>query len=521
MLSFPLREARTLLLVAASSCTLAGGLLAGDFNNDGFDDLALGVPGETVGNVPAGAVAILYGRSGGISATAVPDQVFHQDSPGVPGSAELGDAFGSMVIAGDFNGDGFDDLAVGVKGEDFFFGGSNKPDAGVISLIFGSAAGLSTTAIALQQFRAATPRQFTGFGSVMAADDFDDDGFDDLAIGIAGDVVGTITAGTVQVLYGTPTGPDSANRQIWSQNSSGVLDSSESGDAFGCALACSDFDNNGTADLAIGAFGEDLATSNVGMVHVFFSIPGTGLTASSDLTFAQGVGGVPGIQTSDDRFGFSLAAIPHGVSGLAIGCPNDFDSPLRSGSVLVLPPNGLSVAGSTFISQNIVAGFAAPTASDKFGSSLVLSDFGRLFFPSGGADLVIGVPGGTGLLGTNLVPNAGLVIVLYGRNGSFDFAHPQRWGQGNAGLAEVAESGDAFGSVLCAGNYGKDSLQDLVIGVPAEDSGLVDTGVAHVLYADILNGLSATGSQVWSQDSSSVEEIAEIGDRFGSSASGR
>jgi hypothetical protein len=44
----------------------AAAQLRADFNNDGAEDLAIGVPGETVGtSFSAGAVNVLYGSIGG------------------------------------------------------------------------------------------------------------------------------------------------------------------------------------------------------------------------------------------------------------------------------------------------------------------------------------------------------------------------------------------------------------------------------------------------------------------------
>ena len=41
-------------------------LAAGDFNNDGRDDLAIGSPGEDIGNLAdAGAVSVIYGTGPG------------------------------------------------------------------------------------------------------------------------------------------------------------------------------------------------------------------------------------------------------------------------------------------------------------------------------------------------------------------------------------------------------------------------------------------------------------------------
>ena len=80
-------------------------LAAGDFNGDGFDDLAVGEPGESVINV--GRVHIFYGGGAGIAL-----QAGHSFVDPVQFSAE--DQFGSVLAAGNFNGDTFDDLAIGM-----------------------------------------------------------------------------------------------------------------------------------------------------------------------------------------------------------------------------------------------------------------------------------------------------------------------------------------------------------------------------------------------------------------------
>jgi len=75
---------------------------AGDFNNDGFADLAIGARSEGVGDVCcAGAVNVLYGSAGGLQATSPDDQFWNQDSPGVRDTAEDSDWFGYSLGAWD------------------------------------------------------------------------------------------------------------------------------------------------------------------------------------------------------------------------------------------------------------------------------------------------------------------------------------------------------------------------------------------------------------------------------------
>ena len=108
-----------------------------DFNGDGFADLAVGAPGEAVGSlVGAGALNVLNGSATGLQPSA---DVFFQGSGGVAGTAEHDDGFGAAVAKGDFNDDGFFDLAVGVPGE--VVGG--VLDAGVITVLFGSGGGIT------------------------------------------------------------------------------------------------------------------------------------------------------------------------------------------------------------------------------------------------------------------------------------------------------------------------------------------------------------------------------------------
>jgi FG-GAP-like repeat len=121
-----------------STTTQAGGGLQADFNNDGFADLAVGVAGENLGaNGNAGAVTILYGTASGLTGTG--SRLFTQDSPGVGSSAEGEDDFGWTIAAGDFDGDGFADLAVGVWRENV----GAAANGGAVNVLYGTTGGLT------------------------------------------------------------------------------------------------------------------------------------------------------------------------------------------------------------------------------------------------------------------------------------------------------------------------------------------------------------------------------------------
>ena len=91
-------------------------LAAGDFDGDGLVDLAVSTPDEEVGDAEgAGLIHILFG--GITSITSSGSQMITEDDIG--GTAKLNEHFGAALASGDFNRDGYDDLAVGAPGEDF------------------------------------------------------------------------------------------------------------------------------------------------------------------------------------------------------------------------------------------------------------------------------------------------------------------------------------------------------------------------------------------------------------------
>lgn len=115
--------------------------VSSDFNGDGIQDLAIGVPLEDIGGIfNAGAVHVLYGSLAGLQTSSPVDQFWRQDSPGVDNFSEPGDEFGHSLASGDFNNDGYGDLAIGVREDLGVF-----DSAGAVNVLYGSSIGLRTS----------------------------------------------------------------------------------------------------------------------------------------------------------------------------------------------------------------------------------------------------------------------------------------------------------------------------------------------------------------------------------------
>jgi hypothetical protein len=126
---------------------LGATLATGDFDADGVTDLAIGVPGElAAGLVGAGGVHVLYGTDGA-ALSPVGANFWNRDVAGVLGSPEEGDAFGTTLTVGNFDGQDGEDLAIGVPMADVYasLGGALQANAGSLNVLYsGGGAGLST-----------------------------------------------------------------------------------------------------------------------------------------------------------------------------------------------------------------------------------------------------------------------------------------------------------------------------------------------------------------------------------------
>lgn len=183
-------------------------------------------------------------------------------------------AFAEIMAAGDFDGNGSESVALladdGNGGAAYEIFVLSRTSAGSVSF--------------LQQQRLIGPLlpdvEFL-FVASMASGDFDRDGFDDLALGFPGIDSLTSTVGTVLVLRGSPAGLITANPQRLQQGSNGLVDTAQTGDAFGSALASGDVNGDGTDDLVVGVPGEKVGTETRGGIHLILGAPQVSIFSNS------------------------------------------------------------------------------------------------------------------------------------------------------------------------------------------------------------------------------------------------
>ena len=252
---------------------LGEAVATGDFNGDGFGDLASGVPGKlTVSVFRTGAVVVSRGTKWGIgwnsAAMLTPFDGGHLTDPAIPYR------FGSALAAGDFNGDGYDDLAVGASDSTvqrvFIFQGS---PSGLLPVpAVWKAADYSVSSSGTDEF-----------GAALAAGRLDGDSYEDLVIGSPGRSGGT---GAVFVLRGSAAGlvMPAAGGVITPGNFTFSL---SSGCRFGAALAIGNVGGFNFGDVLAGAPRHDAGSvADVGAVVLIPGADGgSGLAAGAALPF--------------------------------------------------------------------------------------------------------------------------------------------------------------------------------------------------------------------------------------------
>jgi FG-GAP repeat len=384
------------------------------------------------------------------------------------GQPEEAPRAGNVEAQVDFNGDTFDDLAVGAPGE----GVGALSGAGAVNVLYGSADGLVPSADVFVQGSngvGGTADAGDAFGVAIAQGLFNGDEFFDLAVGSHGEAdSGASAGGAVNILYGSAGGL-TGGPQFFQSNP-------ETNDRFGASLAAGDFNGDTFFDLAVGAPGEDIGTTrDAGAVTVLFGSP-SGITATGAQTLFQGSGGLAGSAEALDQLGTSLASgvlANDDLADLVVGVPGeDIGAIGEAGAVNVLAGSAGGLVNGSLATQG------NPESGDAFGEAVATGDFDE----AAGDDVVVGAPGET----VRSRESAGAVSVFSGPpNG---LASERLLFQGTAGIQGTPEVGDLFGFSVAPTDANGIGQWDLAVGVPQEDVGPdADTGVVNLLAG------SATG----------------------------
>jgi hypothetical protein len=382
---------------------------------------------------------------------------------------EAGDRFGSSFATGDFDADGYEDLAVGTPRE--------NASRGVVYVFRGSAYGPRFwKRLRQQDFTVIdyvtgttpfTPTNVSGdeFGYSLGSGDINGDGYADLLVGTPGK---NTDSGGVYILPGSSLGPDIARGQ-W-------LDSQDSGEGlfldtrFGHSIAVGNFDADGFKDFAVGIpywTTGSVANSGAVAVHRGRSVAiGAGRFQVSDGLQHEATGGAHS-REAGDRFGWALA----------IG---NIDGDARD-ELVVGAPDRNSGNGAVFILEKDVSTWTVTDAlsqvASRFGEIVAVGDF----MSDGIGDIAVGAPYDQS--------STGAVFVYRGTSGCCALFSQKLTG---------TNDDDHFGAGLAIGQVHSGSKGELVVGVPNRLNSLFGR-IGGVYYYEGTTG-TTLGSATFASD---------------------
>ncbi|MEU4653309.1 FG-GAP and VCBS repeat-containing protein [Streptomyces sp. NPDC023723] len=475
-----------LALATATAAALTGGLLSAvavtataadatvvpgaDFNGDGRGDVAFSASSSYVaGKQGAGQFVVLYGTATGVSSAK--RHTISQNTTGTPGGAETGDMFGAESAYADFNGDGYDDVAVGSPGEDV----GNDKDGGSVTILWGSKSGITGKGAAVAD-PAASAHDY--WGKNLAAGDFDGDGKADLAVGSDNATVYVLKGGISST--GKPGGKYTVKPPILSTEAMGPLN-----------LTTGDINGDHRTDLVVDGY--ETATE-YGWNRNFY-LPGsaTGLTASAAQPLKPGVITAIGDIDADGYGDIVSGAYWNTKTEDGTTVPDS----ANGGKVWVTYGAAAGPGAATGITQNTGNVPGTAEGNDFFGYELDLGDINA----DGFLDLAIGVAGEN--IGSAV--NTGTVTVLYGTAAGLNTASgTQSFSQDTAGVPGASESDDFFGVDLKLDDVTGDGRADLVVGsdenagngaltyLPSNGTKIITSGSRTI--SPSTSGVSTTGT---------------------------
>ncbi|MCX4743792.1 FG-GAP and VCBS repeat-containing protein [Streptomyces antibioticus] len=404
-----------------------------DFDSDGYADLAVSAPLEAIGTTEgAGMLTVHYGGSGGIYNGTT--ESFDEDTTNYPGAVGKDDVFTYSLAAGDVNGDGYCDLAVGQPLDS----AGGQPNAGTIKLMLGTSTGLNAAdTIQIDQNTnkvPGAPEAEDRFGEQLAVADVNGDGIGDLISATLGEQIsGSSDRGSLHILYGPIGSAPASGGYIDSGNVTGI------GEFAGSALAVGHFNADDYADVAVGVSDEEVGTKGAaGRLAVFYG-GSQGLSATSRVKlFDQESPGISGASESEDYFASSLAAGDfdgNGTDDLVVGMRSEaIGSATGSGASMILFGNatgGITTKGALWIDQDTDGVPGTVGEADHFGWTVGALDTDG----NGRVEPLVGAPGNA----------AGTITLLKVKPGTLESA--KALAEADLGLP-AGSDGDAFGIAL-------------------------------------------------------------------------
>ena len=420
---------------------------AGDVNNDGYNDIIVGATEGVHGND--------YGRAyiflGGPKIDKLSDITF---------IAPVNNwYFGCSVVgAGDLNGDGYDDVAIGSSHYSDFESGL---DSGRVYIYFGGSFMDSTADIILS---GNDKHDYFGY-SISSAGDVNRDGYADIIVGAPQE---RPNPGYASIFFGGPNMDNISDINIIGASAD---------DWFGCSVSgAGDFDHDGYVDFLIGAKYNDSIGPDSGCAYLFFG--NQNASNMTNLTFTGGSAG--------DSLGCSVSSagdVNHdGYDDVIIGAEQNDSMGNASGSACIFfgGPNMDNVSDINF---------SGAVASDYFGHSVsTAGDVNK----DGYADVIIGA-----YRNDSKGNDSGSAYIYLGGAPMDNISDLNLTGS----LAE-----DRFGtSVSCAGDLNNDGYDDVIVGAPynSEDGTYKGRAYAYSYHLNITPGIlepsiSVGPTSVWS-----------------------